>query len=65
MTDPTGHIFLHDFRDAMRKWANAQGLKKPVPFKALRRQLEGLGYEVKMVGGYARVSGISLKTWTS
>jgi putative DNA primase/helicase len=60
--DPTGHILLQDFRDAMRKWAGAQGLKKPVPNKTLKRQLEGLGYEIKMVGGYNRVGGINLKT---
>src|SRR5208337_4833227 len=60
--DQNGHALVREVREAMMKWASAQGLKKPVPNKTLKRQLEGLGYEVKMVGGYARVSGISLKT---
>jgi hypothetical protein len=45
----------------MAKWATDQGVKKPVPNKTLKRQLEGLGFEVKMVAGYNRVCGIKLK----
>jgi putative DNA primase/helicase len=41
--DQEGHIFLHDFRQAMTKWASQQGLKKPVPYKALKRALESRG----------------------
>jgi putative DNA primase/helicase len=59
--DQSGHVFLHEFRDAMKKWAADQGLKKPVPEKTLKRQLLGLGYEVKMVNGYNRVNGLTLK----
>ncbi len=60
--DQGGHVFLREFRDAMKKWAADQGLKKPVPEKLLKRQLEGLGYQVKMVTGYNRVNGLKLKT---
>ncbi len=62
VADPSGHALLHDFREAMTQWAIGQGMKKPVPFKALKRQLEGLGYEVKKVNGYQRVSGLRLKS---
>ena len=60
--DQSGHVFLYEFRDAMKKWAVEQGLKKPVPEKTLKRQLQGLGYEVKMIAGYSRVNGLKLKT---
>ena len=40
---PGGHVLLHDFREAMTKWASEQGMKKPVPNKVLKRDLEGLG----------------------
>ncbi len=36
-------MLLHDFREAMTKWASEQGMKKPVPNKVLKRDLEGLG----------------------
>lgn len=62
VADPSGHALLHDFREAMTQWAAGQGMKKPVPFKTLKRQLEGLGYDVKKVNGYPRVSGLKLKT---
>ena len=57
----SGHVLLSEFRDAMATWSTAQGIKKPVPFKKLKRQLEGLGFEVKNVNGYARVNGLKLK----
>ena len=59
--DQSEHVFLSEFRDEMKKWAADQGLKKPVPEKTLKRQLEGLGYEIKMITGYARVNGLKLK----
>ncbi len=62
VADPNGHALLRDFREAMTEWATGQGMKKPVPYKALKRQLEGLGYEVKMVEGYNRVYGLTLKS---
>ena len=37
-------------------------MKKPVPNKTLKRQLEGLGHEVKKVEGYNRVCGLTLKS---
>jgi len=61
IADPNGHVLLRDFREAMTQWATGQGMKKPVPNKRLKRQLEGLGYEVKMVEGYNRVYGLALK----
>lgn len=61
IADPTGHIDLNEFRDAMKVWMNDQGMKKPLPNKTLKRELEGLGYEVKMVTGYNRVNGFRLK----
>ena len=61
VADPNGHTLLRDFREAMTQWASGQGMKKPVPYKKLKRQLEGLGYEVKMVEGYNRVYGLTLK----
>ena len=61
VADPAGHAILRDFRDAMTQWATGQGMKKPVPNKTLKRQLEGLGYEVKKVEGYNRVYGLTLK----
>ena len=61
IVDPKGHTLLRDFREAMTLWATGQGMKKPVPNKRLKRQLEGLGYEVKMVEGYNRVYGLTLK----
>ena len=57
LADPNGHALLHDFRDAMTQWATGQGVKKPVPFKTLKRQLEGLRYDVTKVNGYPRVNG--------
>jgi putative DNA primase/helicase len=61
VVDPTGHTILRDLRDAMTLWATSQGMKKPVPNKTLKRQLEGLGYEVKKVEGYNRIYGLTLK----
>jgi putative DNA primase/helicase len=58
--DPAGHVSLRDFRAAMAKWAAEQGLKKPLPNKRLKRSLEGLGYDVKMVKGCHRVNGMKL-----
>ena len=57
----SAHVLLSEFRDAMATWSTAQGIKKPVPFKKLKRQLEGLSFEVKNVNGYNRVNGLSLK----
>ena len=62
VTEPIGHISLGEFRKAMTKWATEQAMKKPVPNKTLKRQLEGLGYVVKMVEGYHRVCGLNLKS---
>jgi P4 family phage/plasmid primase-like protien len=62
VANPGGHVLLHDFRAAMTKWATEQGMKKPVPNKTLKRELEGLRYEVKMVAGYHRVYGVQLKS---
>jgi P4 family phage/plasmid primase-like protien len=62
VADPKGHTMLRDFREAMTLWATGQGMKKPVPYKALKRQLEGLGYEVKKVEGHNRVNGLALKS---
>jgi putative DNA primase/helicase len=59
--DPTGYILLADFRKRMAAWAAGQGMKKPTPFKTLKRQLQGLGFEVKKVNGQHRVNGLSLK----
>jgi hypothetical protein len=61
VADPTGHVLLADFREVMAKWATGQGMKKPVPNKTLKRDLEGLGFEVKMLSGYNRVCGLKLK----
>jgi putative DNA primase/helicase len=61
VADPSGHAILRDFRSAMTQWATDQGMKKPVPNKTLKRQLEGLGYEVNKVEGYNRVYGLTLK----
>jgi putative DNA primase/helicase len=60
-TDSSGHILLSVFRNLMKAWAAAQGIKKPIPYNTLKRQLEGLGFEVKMVNGYHRVNGLGLK----
>jgi hypothetical protein len=59
--DGSGHILLSVFRNLVRTWAAAQGIKKPIPYKTLKWQLEGLGFEVKMVNGYRRVNGLRLK----
>jgi phage/plasmid-associated DNA primase len=59
--DPAGYIFLSEFRKVMAAWAVGQGIKKPTPFKTLRRQLVGLGYDITEVGGYPRVNGLKLK----
>ena len=61
VADPKGHTVLRNFREAMTVWATGQGMMKPVPYKRLKRQLEGLGYEVKMIEGYNRVYGLTLK----
>jgi P4 family phage/plasmid primase-like protien len=63
--DPNGHIDLQSFRVRMAAWMSEQGMKKPVPFKTLRRELEGLGYVVINVQGYARVNGLSFKQVSS
>ena len=60
--DPKGHTLLRDFREAMTQWATEQAMKKPVPYKTLKRQLEGMGYEVKKVEGQNRVNGLTLKS---
>jgi putative DNA primase/helicase len=60
--DPLGNILLKTFRESMVAWVSEQGMKKPAPFKALKRQLEGMKYEVTMVQGYARVKGLRLKS---
>ena len=59
--DPKARTLLQKFREAMTQWATDQGMKKPVPYRTLKRQLEGLGYEVKKVEGHNRVSGLALK----
>jgi len=59
VSDPNGHVLLRNFREAMTQWATGQGMKKPVPNKTLKRQLEGLGYEVKKVEGHNRVNGLA------
>lgn len=59
--DPAGHIDLPEFRAAMRAWMSEQGMKKPAPYKALKRQLKGLGYVVTDVQGYPRVNGLRFK----
>jgi putative DNA primase/helicase len=61
VADPKGHAVLSSFREAMTQWATSQGMKKPVPYKTLKRQLQGLGYEVKKVEGHHRVNGLTLK----
>ncbi len=61
VADPNGHASLPDFRQAMTQWAIEQGMKKPVPYKKLKRQLEGLGYVVTKVNGNHRVNGLTLK----
>ena len=61
VADPKGHTMLRDFREAMTVWASGQGMKKPVPYKKLKRQLEGLGYVVTKVNGNHRVNGLTLK----
>jgi hypothetical protein len=46
----------------MSQWATEQGMKKPVPYKTLKRKLEGLHYDVKMVEGRNCVYGLALKS---
>jgi putative DNA primase/helicase len=59
--DPNGHIDLRLFRGRMAGWMSEQGMKGPAPFKTLKRELQGLGYVVANVQGYARVNGLALK----
>lgn len=58
--DASGSIFLKEFRAVMTAWANEQGIRKPIPMNTLKRQLEGLGFEVTKVSGNARVKGLKL-----
>ena len=60
--DLKGSIPLKAFREAMVPWVAEQGLKKPAPFKNLKRQLEAMNYEVTTVHGLARVKGLRLKS---
>jgi putative DNA primase/helicase len=62
---PEGYIFLDEFWPALVAWAAEQGIKKLPPRKRLKAQLEALGYEVKLVGGYNRVNGLKLKALAS
>jgi len=61
VADDKARTQLQKFREAMTQWATDQGMKKPVPYKTLKRQLEGLHYEVKMVEGRNCVYGLALK----
>jgi putative DNA primase/helicase len=61
VADPKARTQLHKIREAMTQWATEQGMKKPVPYKTLKRQLEGLRYDVKMVEGRNCVYGLALK----
>lgn len=53
---------LKDMREALKSWATEQGIKKPAAAdNTLKRKLDGLGYKVSMINGYATVSGLVLK----
>jgi putative DNA primase/helicase len=60
--DQNGKIRLLDLRNRMGKWTSEQGLKKPGPQNTLKRELEGLGYEVRLSQGYNRVRGLRLRS---
>ena len=49
--DPEGRTLLSDFRVSMKLWAQDQGVRGVPTDKRLKRKLEGLGFEVKMVKG--------------
>lgn len=59
--DPEGRTFLSDFRVSMKSWALDQGVRGVPADNRLKRKLEGLGYEVKIVKGYNKVYGLRLK----
>ena len=59
--DPEGRTLLSDFRVSMKLWAQDQGVRGVPTDKRLKRKLEGLGFEVKMVKGYNKVYGLQLK----
>lgn len=52
-------IFLPQFRKHMSAWAKAEGYKITVPGHTLKRQLEGLGFDVKKENGTYKVKGLS------
>jgi len=60
--DPEGRTPLSDFREAMKIWAKEQGTRRVPADKRLKRKLEGLNFEVKMVKGYNKVYGLLLKS---
>ena len=61
VADPEGRTRLAEFREAMKVWARDQGIRRVPADKRLKRKLEGLGWEVKMVNGYNKVYGLRLK----
>ena len=62
VTDTEGRTFLSGFRESMKIWARDQGIRGVPTDKRLKRKLEGLGFEVKMVKGYNKVYGLLLKS---
>lgn len=59
--NPEGRTPLSDFREALKIWAKEQGVRAVPADKRLKRKLEGLNYEVKMVKGYNKIYGLLLK----
>ena len=59
--DPGARTRVCDVRQAMKVWARDQGVRGVPADNTLKRKLEGLGFEVKLVKGYNTVYGMGLK----
>jgi len=59
--NPEARTRLDQLRAAMKVWAQNQGVRGAPADKRLKRNLEGLGYEVKMIKGFNTVYGLRLK----